>query len=351
MTIKPEQLQAQLEQDLKPLFWVNGDEPLLLQECADQIRAYCRDNDFQEREIFSVDKRFNWELFSATTGNLSLFAQKKLIELRLDSPKLEDPGKQALQNYVASVNPDYLILITSSRIEPATLKTKWFKSLIPSTGIVQVWPLSVDELPRWLNKRLQREGINASPEALQLLVDRVEGNLLIAVQEIEKLKLLSDPDSKQKFDLDAETVSYMVADSSRYNAFNLIDAALAGNGKRALKIINGLHNEGAEPLMIIGAVSAELRRLLPMSKKVEAGQSIRSVLQSSRVNFKREQAVTSALQRVRPALIYSLLDQSRVVDYAVKGLSTNNPWIEIENLFLRLSAVVTATSRRTVWKH
>ena len=125
MKIKPEQLSSSLKQALKPLYWVNGDEPLLLQERTDQIRAYCRDNDFQDREVFSVDRSFNWELFSQATGNLSLFTEKKLIELRFSAARLEDTGKQALQKYVEDPNPDYVILISSPRIEPATLNTKW----------------------------------------------------------------------------------------------------------------------------------------------------------------------------------------------------------------------------------
>ena len=346
MKIKPEQLASSLQQELRPLYWINGDEPLLLQERADQIRAYCRDNEYQDREVFAVDRTFNWELFSQATSNLSLFTDKKLIELRLDSARLEEPGKQALQRYVDSPNPDYLILIMSPRIEPATLNTKWFKSLDQSMIMLQVWPLSADELPSWLSQRLLRSGINATPDALQLLADKVEGNLLAAVQEIEKLILISEPENNQTINLDADTVMHLVADSSRYNTFALVDAALAGDSKRVLKLVRGLNNEGVVPLALVGAVSGELRRLLPMLKKVQSGQSINAVVQSSRINYKRKQAVTRALKRMHPGLVYSLLDQTRLVDYAVKGLSTNNPWIELENLFLRMSGVVTATSRR-----
>jgi len=346
MKIKPEQLPSNLKQGLQPLYWINGDEPLLIQERADQIRAFCRDNDFQDRESFSVERNFNWELFSQATSNLSLFAEKKLIELRFVTSKLEEPGKQALQKYFDDPNPDYVILITSPRIEPATLNTKWFKALDQSMVMVQVWPLSVDELPNWLSQRLLSSSINATPDALQLLVEKVEGNLLAAVQEIEKLILISKSEDNQTINLDAETVMQVVGDSSRYNTFALVDAALSGDSKRALRIVRGLNNEGFLPLALVGAVSGELRRLLPLLKKVQSGQSINSVVQSSRINFKRKQAVTIALQRMRPALVYSLLDQTRLIDYAVRGLSTSDPWSELENLFLRMSGVTTATSKR-----
>ena len=137
-----------------------------------------------------------------------------------------------------------------------------------------------------------------------------------------------------------------MAESSRYNAFTLVDAALAGDGKRCLKIVRGLHDEGIMPLAILGAISGELRRLLPMLKKVQSGQNINSVVQSARLNFKRKPLVSKALQRMRPEQIYSLLDQARQVDYAVKGLSSNNPWTELENLLLRMSGVRTATLKR-----
>jgi DNA polymerase-3 subunit delta len=344
MKIKPEQLLSNLKQQLQPLYWINGDEPLLLQECADQIRLYCREQDFQDREIFSIDGKFNWSHFTQATSNLSLFADKKLIELRLASPRLEDAGKQALQGYLAAPNPDYVVLITSGRIEPGTLNTKWYKTLDKTMVMAQVWPLSVSELPVWLNRRLLSNGISASPDALQILVDKVEGNLLAAVQEIEKLVLISKTDDTESIDLDAETVAELVTDSSKYTAIALIDAALGGNSQRALKILHGLHAQATQPLMILGAVSAELRRLLPMLHKVKSGQSVSNVVQSSRVNFKRVPTITSALKRLQPGAIYGLLDQARQVDYAVKGLSQSDPWIELEHLLLRLSGVVSASS-------
>ena len=338
---RAQQLLPSLKKDTKPVVWIAGDEPLLLQESADAVRQFCRDAGFEEREVFTVDRGFDWSLFNETADNLSLFASKKLIELRLSSAKLDDAGKRALQDYVASPNPDYLVLITSPRVEPATARTRWFKDVDAAAWFLPVWPLSVDELPDWLGQRLMKAGLQPSPDALQLLVQRIEGNLLAAVQEIEKLKLLVNPTGNQAAELTADMVLQSVADSSRYNAFTLIDTALAGDDKRTLKILRGLRSEGVEPLAILGATCNELRRLLPALQKVETGQPVaRLADELVGRNFKRKAVVNRALQRLRSTQIYALLDQARRVDYAVKGLNANDPWLELENLFLRLSGTL-----------
>jgi len=345
---RPQQLLPSLKKEARPVVWIAGDEPLILQESADAIRKHCQQTGFEEREVFTVDRSFDWSLFNETADNLSLFATRKLIELRLSSAKLEDPGKQALQHYVASPNPDYLVLITSPRVEPATARARWFKDVDAVSLFLPVWPLSVDELPDWLGQRLMKAGLQPTPDAIRLLIERVEGNLLAAVQEIEKLTLLINPAGGKAVELDAEMVLQSVADSSRYNAFTLIDTALAGDDKRTLKILRGLRDEGVDPLAILGASCNELRRLLPALQNIEAGQPAGRVAEELvGRNFKRKSAVNRALQRLRSAQIYGLLDQARLVDYAVKGLSGSDPWLELENLFLRLSGSAVPTLQRT----
>jgi DNA polymerase-3 subunit delta len=318
-----------------------------LQEAADAVRSFCRESGFEEREVFNVDRSFDWSQFKETVNNLSLFSERKLIDLRLASPKLEEPGRRALLDYLESPNPDYLLLITSSRVEPATLNTKWFKTLEKAAWFLPVWPLSVAELPDWLGQRLMKAGLRPTPEAIQLLVQRIEGNLLAAVQEIEKLRLLTNPTGDSAIELDAEMVLQSVADSSRYTVFTLLDAALSGDAVRSLRILQGLRDEGIEPLAILGATSAELRRLLPRTKQVEAGQPVARVADEAvGRNFKRKAPVSRALTRLRSAQIYRLLDQARVVDYTVKGLHDGDPWQELEILFLALCGVNLTALRR-----
>ena len=342
MKIKAEQLARSLRGDSQPLFWITGDEPLLIQEAADLVRKHCRDREFSERELYTVDRSFNWEQFRQSTGNLSLFAERKLIELRLQSSKLDDAGKLALADFLESENPDIVVLITSPKLEGSTMNTKWFKSIEGRSLVVQIWPVKRDELPSWLERRLVQAGIHPKPDALQLLIDRIEGNLLAAMQEIEKLKLLAGSD--ETISLDAQTVMQVVADSSRYNAYQLVDAALLGDLPRTQKILNGLQAEGIFPLLVLGAITRELRTLLPMIEKRESGQAVQAILQSNRVWFNRKQAVGAAISRLRRPLVWSLLEQARHIDQACKGMSSANPWDELSLLLIRLSGADVSTA-------
>lgn len=330
-----------------PLYWLAGDEPLLMQESADIIRARYRDLGFTEREIFNVDKSFNWSNFSQACGNLSLFAEQKIIELRLSSAKLDEPGKKAIQHYLNDLNPDYLLLISGPKLEAATLKTKWFSKIESAGALVQIWPINRENLGSWLQQRLRRDGIQADTEAVSLLVDKVEGNLLAAMQEIEKLKLLAANEEGSAIKLDAKTVMQVVADSSRYNAYQLVDAALLGDLLRCQKMLNGLRNEGVYPLVILGALTRELRSLLPMLEKKAQGQAVSGIIQSARVWFNRKQAVASALNRIDSNKVWQLLDHARLIDQAIKGMSSANPWDELSLMLLSLSTGPVAGSRRS----
>lgn len=345
MKIKPEQLSRTLASNNLPLYWLSGDEPLLMQEAADLIRGQYRENGYAEREILNVDKNFDWGQFLQSTGNLSLFAEKKIIELRLSSAKWEDAGKKAIQHYLSELNPDYLILISGPKLDAATLKTKWFTEIEKHGAFAQIWPIKREELSAWLEQRLLREGIQADSEAVHLLVDKVEGNLLAAMQEIEKLKLLAADSSENIIRLDAKTVMQVVADSSRYNAYQLIDAALLGDVSRAQKMLAGLKSEGIYPLIILNAICRELRTLLPMLEKKREGQGVNAIIQSARVWYNRKQAVTAALARLDTQSVWKLLDHSRRIDQSIKGLSKANPWLELSLLLLQLSGAKPSTGK------
>ncbi len=341
MKIKPEQLSRTLASHNLSLYWLSGDEPLLMNEAADLIRSQYKENGYTEREVHNVDKSFDWGQFRQSTGNLSLFAEKKIIELRLSTAKLEDAGKKAIQHYLSEINPDYLILLSGPKLDAATLKTKWFTEIEKHGAFLQIWPINRENLTPWLEQRLLREGIQADSDAVHLLVDKVEGNLLAAMQEIEKLKLLSSDTGENTIRLDAKTVMQVVADSSRYNVYQLVDAALLGDVSRAQKMLIGLKNEGTYPLIILAAVCRELRTLLPMLEKKHEGQGVNAIIQSARVWFNRKQAVTAALARLDTDCVWKLLDHSRLVDQSIKGLSKANPWIELSLLLLQLSGATT----------
>lgn len=343
MKIKAEQLARNLKNNSLPVIWLSGDEPLLLQESADLVRAWYRDQGYVEREIFNVERGFNWSEFLQAGGNLSLFGERKIIELRLAASKLDEAARTALQSYIDDANPDFLILISSPRLEAPTLNTKWFKAIEAHAIVVQIWPINRDGLADWLQQRLLREHISADPQALQLLVDRVEGNLLAAMQEIEKLKLLANPEQDAQIPLDANTVLQVVADNSRYTAFQAIDAALLGDIARAQKILVGLQAEDQAPQAVLAAIMRELRSLQPMVQKKEQGQGINAIIQSSRVWFNRKRAVGAALQRLSSRDVWVLLERARLADQAGKGMRQDNPWDHLSMLLLGLAGKQTPT--------
>jgi DNA polymerase-3 subunit delta len=314
-----------------------------MQEAADQIRKHYRDLGFIEREVFNVGKDFNWENFTQAGSNLSLFSQQKIIELRLGSAKLEAPGKQALHQYLEAASPDILVLISSPKLEAAAINSKWFKQIETQGALVQIWPISRDNLDAWLAQRLIQSGINADGEALRQLAEKVEGNLLAAMQEIEKLKLLANSAAGESINLDAQTVMQVVADSSRYSVYHLLDAALLGDTARAQKMLASLQQEGTYPLVILGAIARELRSLLPMLEKKEQGQGINAIVQSARVWFNRKQAVANILRRISTDEIWQLLEQVRHIDQSIKGMSNANPWDELSLMLLKLSGCRTAS--------
>jgi len=348
MKLKAEQLARTLKSESFPIYWLAGDEPLLLQESADLVRHHYREQGFTEREIFNVERGFRWENFSQSAGNLSLFAERKIFELRLSSSKLDENGKQAIQEYLDELNPDFLLLITSPKLEAGVMNTKWFKAIAAKIALVQIWPINKDGLANWLSQRLLREGINADANALQILSDKIEGNLLAAMQEIEKLKLLANQADGVSLNLDAKTVMQVIADSSRYSPFNLVDAALSGDASRCQKVLAGLQEEGTFPLVVLGAITRELRLLLPMIEKREQGQGINAIMQTHHVWFNRKQAVGNALNRLHASDFWRLLDHSRKVDQAIKGMSSADPWDELSLLALDLSGQQTASMQQTV---
>lgn len=314
-----------------------------MQEAADQVRHHYHGRGFLEREVFNVDKHFDWSQFSNSSANLSLFCELKIIELRLSSARLEDAGKKALHTYLQDPNVDYLILILSPKLEAATIKSKWFSQIEQLGALLQIWPVPRDKLPGWLGQRLRREGIHADHDAIQLLADKTEGNLLAAVQEIEKLKLLANAETGSAVTLNVKTVMQVVADSSRYSVYHLVDSALLGDSVRSQKMLSGLRNEGLFPLIILGAITRELRSLLPMLEMKEQGQGVNAIIQSARVWFNRKQAVSMALNRMTVAMIWQLLDHARRIDQSIKGMSSANPWDELSLILLALSGSKTAT--------
>ena len=334
MKIKPDQLQAYLQKSLQikqlsPIFIISGDEPLLSQEAADAVRSTARKLEFTERETFDIDARFDWNLVFNETNSLSLFSDKRILELRITSGKPGDKGSKALCELCENPNDSNLILVILPKLDKGAYQSKWMKTLESKGVHIQVWPVTPEQLPRWINQRLVQCGIEASQGAVDILADRVEGNLLAAMQEINKLKLLS-----LEGKVNADIMSTVVADSARYNLFSFVDKVLDGDAQSAAKALRGLENEGTEPLALLWAITRELRTLNKASHQILLGNSKDKALKSAGVWDKRIPIFRKALSRLSAAHLRMLMHQASAIDRGVKGLRQADIWDELTTLVL-----------------
>jgi len=329
MKIRAEQLQDHLKKPLLPIYVISGDEPLLSQEAADSIRGAARAQGYNERDIFHAEGNFDWNQILNESSALSLFADKKVLEIRIPNGKPGDKGSAALSELCANPNPDNMVLVIVPKLDRGAQNSKWMKTLEGAGAHIQVWPVDAKQMPRWIQQRLRSAGIHASQEAVQILADRVEGNLLAAVQEIEKLKLLA-PDGR----VDGSTMSSVVADSARYNLFEFVDKILAGDAQAAARSLRGLQNEGTDAIPLLWAITRELRILTKASELVAAGEHSDRALKNSGVWEKRLPLFRGALQRLRPAHLRMLLRQAGALDRGIKGMRDADIWDEIATLVL-----------------
>ena len=333
MRIYPEKLQGHLQKQLLPVYLVSGDEPLLVQECCDQIRARAFEQGCSEREVLDAGTTtFNWQDILQSATSMSLFAERRLVELRLPSGKPGAEGSKALCEYLELVGSDDVLLIISGKIDKQSTGSKWYKALDKAGATIQVWPVDARELPRWLQQRVRQSGMDIDRDALQLLCEKVEGNLLAAVQEVEKLKLLA---SDGQITLD--TVTGAVSDNARYQLFDTIDSALRGEAATSLRMLHGLRGEGTEPPVVLWALLREIRTLREARQAVDEGQAAQQALAALRVWKNRMGIMQGALARHDKASLDNLLEQAARVDGSIKGFSDGRPWDNMEVLVMGLA--------------
>lgn len=332
MQIRPEQIAAHLGKNLAPVYLVYGEELLVQQEVADAVRGTARKAGYSEREVFGVEAGFDWNRMVDAANTLSLFAERRILELRIPTGRPGDAGSKVLQQFVADPPPDTLLLVIAGKLDASQRRSKWYKALEAGGVTVACWPIDAQRLPGWIRQRLQAQGVRASREAAELLAERVEGNLLACAQEIEKLCLLNGPG-----ELDAEAVMASVVDSARFDVFELVDSALSGNGGRAVRIVNGLRGEGIEPPLVTWALARELRGLEVMSQGVASGQAVGQVLKAARVWQSRQPVVGAALKRFRPTVWQGLLARCARIDQVTKGQAKGNAWDELIQLLMHLA--------------
>jgi DNA polymerase-3 subunit delta len=331
MRLRAEQL-AQHLQPLQSVYLVSGDEQLLVQEACSEIRRAAREQGCSEREVLCVEKKFDWNALHSSSAEMSLFAERKLIELRIPNGKPGVEGSKALVSYLADPSPDNCLLIIAGKIDKKSTSSKWYNTIDKAGACLQIWPVDARQLPRWMKQRLRQGGLDIDDDALQVLCDRVEGNLLTAVQEIEKLQLLTSGNV-----VSLDNVNEAVADSARYNLFALLDHALLGETGAALKMMAGLRSEGTDATVVLWGLAREIRLLCQCQAGIERGQNSNRVLQAQRVWEQRKPVVTSALARHSGAALDVMLQQAADCDRAIKGMADGKPWDRLEQLLLALS--------------
>lgn len=334
MKLNVNQLPAQLETDLKPLYFLSGDEPFQLDEAAGFIRAAAKMQGYNEREVYHVDRSFDWDQLIHSSASMSLFAERKIIELRIPTGKPGDKGSKALVSYAEKLPEDNLLLIVSGKLDAAQTKSKWFKALDAVGATIAVWPLEIQQLPAWLKQRMHKRGLQPSEDALTLLAEQVEGNLLAADQELEKLRMLYGEGA-----ISAEQVVDAVSDSARFDAFTLVDVALQGDAVRVSRILHGLKSEGEDVLHILGALMYQLRMLEKMSASVAKGMQLEQVFSQHRIWDKRKVVLNAGLKRHSLKRWQAFLLIAGRIERICKGVATGKPWDELLQLTLRIAGV------------
>ncbi len=332
MKLRIEQLHDHLEQSLAPVYLLSGDEILQRDEAADAIRRKAREQGFEEREILHLESGFDWSRLYQASHSLSLFAQRRLLELRCNGFKFDQAGRQALQDYLASPPPDCVLLLIGGKLDKGVSASAWYKALDRAGVVIQVWPVDYAALPGWIERRARRQGLRLSRGAARILAERVEGNLLAASQEIDKLVLLC-PQGQA----DEQTVLRVVADSAQYDVYALVDAALAGDGARFVRMLEGLRQAGGATSLVLWALSNEIRSLAQMSWQLGRGMPRDKLYAQFRVWPKRKAAVGAALARLKPAQCWRLLRRAARVDRVIKGQQAGNAWDELLTLGLALA--------------
>jgi DNA polymerase-3 subunit delta len=317
MRLRGEQLSGHLAKTLAPVYAILGDEPLLLLEAADAVRAAARKQGYAEREVYEPGRSFDWSELAHAGASLSLFGSRKMVELRLASAKPAAQASDAIVAWCERPNPEALLLVTMPRPEGGGWwDAPWFLALNKAGIIVEVQSVSRAALPGWLEKRLARRKQSASREVLEYLADRVEGNLLAAHQELQKLALLT-PEGE----LSLDTVREAVADVARYDTYVAADALVSGDTARYLRVLEGLRGEGEAPTYLLFTLSSALFALAT----------------GERVN-KAMQAVLDKARRYPPSALQRAIRRAAAVDRAIKGVDAVEPWEEFAKLGLELHA-------------
>lgn len=338
--MRSEDLARHLKSGLADLYILHGDEGFLTLESAQALRDAARAQGFAEREVMTVESGFSWSQLAMSGNSFSLFSEKKLLELRIPTGKPGVEGAKALEAFANKLPPDTVTVIQLPKLDRTGLNSKWFQALSQHGEVVEAKPIERGVLPNWINTRMSAQQQTLDADAMRFLVDRVEGNLFAAHQEIQKLGLLHPPGT-----LDLEQVRAAVANVARFDVFQLGEALLAGDANRFVRMLHGLRAEGEAPHLVLWAVAEEVRSLWRIAHGKAHGHNMAQLLKENRVWGPKQGLIERALDRVDGTLLRVALAHAARIDQMNKGVGQGDAWDELLAMCLPLLKTARPASR------
>jgi DNA polymerase-3 subunit delta len=327
MSLRPDQLPATLEKGLAPVYLLGGAEPLLIQECRDQVIHAAQSAGFTERSVHEVHFGFDWDELCEQSAAPSLFSSQKILDIRLPTGRPGQDGARALVQLAEAADPDILLLVSTGEWSTAMRKTKWAGALAKAGVLVEIWPVKPHQLPGWIRTRMRAAGLQPDNEAISLLAELVEGNLLAAQQEIEKLLLAGMTGG-----VSADDVTASVANSARFDSFRLVDCALAGQLGECLRVASGLERTGTPIQLVYAAMYRELGVADTVRESVSAGEQEAAAFRKMRVWPARQNAIRQALRRLSADDFGAAFRGLALIDRQSKGRARGDAWQTLDRL-------------------
>jgi len=341
MQISPDQLSNHLKRGLAPVYFVYGEEILLVEESCRAIREAARAAGYAERQVLTVESGFDWNGLFASLQSLSLFSERRIVELRLPTGKPGETGAAILTEIAAQPPADVVFLVTCGKLEKATRESRWARALEGAGVAVPVYPLEAAQWPAWIRRRMETQGMKPGPGVVDLLAHLMEGNLLACAQEIDKLVM-----RRGGGEIGLDDIEGNLSDNARFNVFGLADASLRGEAAAVDRILDSLRGEGVEPVLILWALVREIRELAQLARLVAAGQPAARAMDARRVWAKRKPLVGAALKRLPPDAWQSLLQRAARADRILKGRGAGDIWQELQCLALGMCGLKLGTCRQ-----
>ena len=334
MQIAQSQLEKHLNLGLQPLYMLVGDEPLAQRESLDAIRTAARTQGFDERNSLTVERAFNWQKIQSYGQSISLFSSQRLLEINIPSGKPGVDGGKALQALASRAIPDTSVVIILPKLEREAKNSAWFTALEKQAVTIPIDEVNVAHLPKWIANRLALQAQHTSQHTLEFLAHQVEGNLLAANQEVQKLGLLYP-----QGELSDATVRDAVLNVSRYDAFQLGEAVLAGDTARTARILQGLQDEGENAVAVMSPLLWVLRPLVRIKQAELRGDNVMNAMTNARIYGDRQSLVKRALVRLSLRQLEAALQKLADIDKTAKGVMLGDAWLEISRLCFGLARV------------